>query len=153
MPAVIKCFETISTATVAKSAAEAKDYLFLRPDDGITMNRDRLLADAKQRALGMVEDYQTPDVEAVSLPGETGKVAMAMAVQSFRQLGKATPHDEVVSMALADVLSGGSTDMTESLDESDLLALEIDTFMKLIRHPDTLDRMEHMLETGKPLRN
>lgn len=153
MPAIIKCFETISTATVAKSAAEAKDFLFFRPDDGITMNRDRLLADAKSRALGLAEGYQPPQPIEVKLPGPTAKAAMEMAVTGFRLAGRATDHDVVVSMALAELLSGGDTDITESLSEDDLLALEREVFMSLIRHPATLDRMEHMLETGKPLRN
>lgn len=153
MPAVIKCFETISTATVAKSAAEAKDYLFFRPDDGVTMNRDRLLADAKSRALAMADGYQPPQPIEVSLPGPTAKAAMEMAVNGVHLAGKATDHDVVVAMALAEMLSGGDTDITERLTEDDLLRLERETFMSLIRHPDTLDRMEHMLETGKPLRN
>jgi len=153
MPAVIKCFETISTATVAKSAAEAKDYLFFRPDDGVTMNRDRLLADAKSRALALADGYQPPQPIEISLPGPTAKAAMEMAVKGFHLAGKATDHDVVVSMALAELLSGGETDITETLTEDDLLELERQVFMSLIRHPDTLDRMEHMLETGKPLRN
>lgn len=153
MPAVIKCFETISTATVAKSAAEAKDFLFFRPGDGITMNRDRLLADAKSRALELAQDYQPPEPIEIRLPGPTAKAAMEMAVKGVRLSGRATAHDVVVSMALAEMLSGGDTDITEPLTEDDLLALEREAFMSLIRHPDTLDRMEHMLETGKPLRN
>jgi 3-hydroxyacyl-CoA dehydrogenase len=153
MPAVIKCFETISIASVAKSAAEAKDYLFLRPDDGITMNRDRLLADAKTRALAMAEGYQPPEPIEIRLPGPTAKAAMEMAVKGVRLAGRATAHDVVVSMTLAELLSGGDTDITETLSEDDLLRLEREAFMTLVRHPDTLDRMEHMLETGKPLRN
>ncbi len=153
MPPIIKCFETISTATVAKSAAEAREYLFLRPDDGITMNRDRLLADAKARALSMVDDYQPMEPLEVNLPGASAKVTMGMAVRGFRLMGRATPHDEVVSMALADVFSGGDTDITESLTEEDLLALERRSFMPLVKNTDTLARLEQMLETGKPLRN
>lgn len=153
MPPIIKCFETISTATVAKSAVEAKEYLFLRPGDAITMNRDRLLADAKARALSMVDDYQPMEPLEVNLPGASARVAMGMAVRSFRLTGRATPHDEVVSMALADVLSGGDTDITESLTEEDLLALERRSFMPLVKNTDTLARLEQMLETGKPLRN
>ncbi|KAA3629728.1 MAG: 3-hydroxyacyl-CoA dehydrogenase/enoyl-CoA hydratase family protein [Proteobacteria bacterium] len=153
MPPVIKVFETISVASVAKSAAEAKDYLFLRHDDGITMNRDRLLVDAKARALALAADYTPPEPVEISLPGPTAKTAMEMAVDGFVKLGKATRHDVVVSAALADCLSGGDTDVTESLTEDDLLALERRHFMRLLRHPDTLARMEHMLTTGKPLRN
>jgi len=153
MPPVIKAFETISVATVAKSAAEAKDYLFLSPDDGITMNRDRLLADAKSRAMVMAESYTPPEPVGISLPGPTASTAMEMAVDGFVKLGKATKHDVVVSSELAATLSGGDTDVTEMLTEDDLLALERKHFMSLLKHPDTLARMEHMLTTGKPLRN
>jgi 3-hydroxyacyl-CoA dehydrogenase len=153
MPPVIKAFETISVATVAKSAAEAGDYLFLREGDGITMNRDRLLTDAKAKALGMVEGYAPPEPVEINLPGATAKVAMTMGVESFAKLGKVTPHDSVVAGELIEVLSGGDTDTTEPLTEADLLALELKHFMRLARHSDTLARMEHMLETGKPLRN
>jgi 3-hydroxyacyl-CoA dehydrogenase len=153
MPPVIKAFETISVASVAKSAAEAGDYLFLREGDGISMNRDRLLADAKAKALSMVEGYTPPEPVEINLPGATAQVAMEMAVEGFAKLGKVTPHDRVVAGALMEVLSGGDTDVTELLSEADLLALELKYFMRLARHPDTLARMEHMLETGKPLRN
>ncbi len=153
MPPVIKAFETISMATVAKSAVEAKDHLYLRPDDGVVMNRERVLAAAKERALSLSENYTPPNVGELSLPGPTAEAAMKMAVEGFRKLGKATPHDEVVAGALAEVLSGGDTDFTESLSEDAILELERSAFMSLIRHPGTLARMEHMLETGKPLRN
>lgn len=153
MPPVIKAFETISMATVAKSAVEAKDHLYLRPDDGVVMNRDRVLAAAKRRALSLAENYTPPEVGELSLPGPTAEAAMNMAVDGFRKLGKATPHDEVVAGALAEVLSGGNTDFTESLSEDTILELERSAFMSLVRHPGTLARMEHTLETGKPLRN
>jgi 3-hydroxyacyl-CoA dehydrogenase len=153
MPPVIKSFETISVATVAKSAAEAGDYMFLREGDGITMNRDRLLADAKAKVLSMIDGYAPPEPVEIKLPGPTARVAMEMGVDSFVKLGKVTPHDQVVANGLIEVLSGGDTDMTESLSEQDLLDLELDQFMRLACHPDTLARMEHILETGKPLRN
>lgn len=153
MPPVIKAFETISVATVAKSAEEAGDYLFLRDGDGITMNRDRLLADAKARALALAENYTPPQPVEIHLPGKSARVAMEMAVDGFDKLGKVTPHDRVVADALAQVLSGGDCDLTEPLSERDLLELELRHFMRLARHPDTLARMEHMLQTGKPLRN
>jgi 3-hydroxyacyl-CoA dehydrogenase len=76
-----------------------------------------------------------------------------MAVGGFFRLGKATAHDVVVSGALAETLSGGDTDMTRTLDEDALLKLERASFMKLARNKDTLARIEHMLSTGKPLRN
>lgn len=153
IPPVVKCFEMISTAQVAKSAQEAQSMLILRPGDGITMNRDRLLADAKAKALAMVDGYEPPEAQEISLPGATARVAMEMAVKDFRTMGRATPHDEVVSLALADVLSGGDTDVTETLSEDELLELEREAFMSLVSDNDSLARMEHMLTTGKPLRN
>jgi 3-hydroxyacyl-CoA dehydrogenase len=154
MPAIGKAFELISTATVAKSAAEAKENLFLRPTDGITMNRYRLLADAKAKALSMVDGYQVPEPPApLALPGPSGKVALEMAVSGFQRLGKATVHDGVVSGEVAHVLSGGDTDVIKLVDEDALYDLEREAFMRLVRHPGTLARVEHMLLTGKPLRN
>ena len=153
MHPVIKVFETVGTATVARSAPEARDLLYLGADDGITMNRDRLLADAKARALDLVDGYTPPEPPEISLPGPAARVALTMVLYGLRKLGKATPHDEVVAKALAGVLSGDGTDVTESLTEDDLLALERRAFMELVRHPATIARIEHMLDTGKPLRN
>ena len=153
MPPVSKTFESIGMATVARSAFEAKDHLFLRPEDTIVMNRDRVLAEAKQRALELAEGYAPPKPVPLSLPGPTAKCALAIAVDGLRKLGRATPHDEVVAESLAEVLSGGDTDMTVTVGEPDLSLLERRAFMRLVRHPDTLARMEHMLETGRPLRN
>ncbi len=153
MPPVIKVFETIGMAAVAKSAAEAEDLLYLRPGDAITMNRDRLLADAKAKALELAQDYRPPAEAEIFLPGGTARAAMNMVVDGLGKTGKATPHDQVVAKALAGVLSGGNTDITEPLREDDLLALERRAFMKLARHPASIARVKHMLKTGKPLRN
>ena len=153
MPAVAKVFETVSTATVAKSAAEARDLLFLRPGDGITMNRDRLLADAKAKALSLVDGYQPPTPPEFRLPGESGRVALNMAAEGFHKRGMATDYDMVVSDALAQVLTGGEADLIDLVGEEDMLALERAAFMKRIGDPRTQARIETMLETGKPLRN
>jgi 3-hydroxyacyl-CoA dehydrogenase len=153
MPAVGKVFEIVSTATVAKSAAEAKEYGFLRPTDGVTMNRDRLLADAKARALAMVDGYTPPERPEFRLPGPSGKAALDLAVQGFRARGIATPYDEVVAGKLATVLTGGDTDPTQLVTEERMLELERIEFMTLVRENGTQARIEHMLTTGKPLRN
>ena len=153
MPGVTKVFETISMAVVSKSAAEAKDLLYLRPEDGIVMNQDRLLAAAKRKALELAADYRPPEPAELVLPGPTAEVALGMAVDDFQRAGKATEHDGVVSKALAHVLAGGDTDITETRTEDELLALEREAFVGLVQFPATLDRIEHTLETGKPLRN
>jgi 3-hydroxyacyl-CoA dehydrogenase len=153
MPPLVQTFETIGMAKVAKSAFEARELLFLREGDGITMNRDRLLADAKAQALAMVEGYVAPEKSAIALPGPSGRLALEMAVDALRLKGAATPHDEVVAGQLAGVLSGGATDITTPVGDDELLKLEREAFMTLIKQPATLARIEHMLETGKPLRN
>jgi len=154
MPPISKVFETIGMAKVAKSAYEAKEMLFLREGDGVTMNRDRLLADAKARALAMAENYAPPaPPEEIRLPGPTARTALELAVHTMAMQGQATPHDTVVADGLARVLSGGHTDMTDVMSEDDLLALERSVFMELVRTQGTAARVEHMLETGKPLRN
>ena len=155
MGAVRKAFETIALAKVAKSAQEAKEIRYLKDSDGITMNRDRLLFDAKEKALELAKNYEAPaPVEDIRLPGATGQFALEMAVADLRKSGKATPHDVVVSNAVATVLSGGEkADWTTPVHEDHLYKLEREEFMKLVRHKDSQARIEHMLETGKPLRN
>jgi 3-hydroxyacyl-CoA dehydrogenase len=153
MPAVSKAFEVISTATVAKSAANAREIGFLRPTDGITMNRDRLLADARARALAMVEGYQPPAPPSFRLPGAGGRAALDLAVRGFAARGLATPYDEVVAGRLAHVLTGGEADLVDTVSEEQMLALEAEQFMTLVRDPRSIARVEHMLATGKPLRN
>ena len=153
MPAASKLFETVSTATVSKSAAEAQGLHFLRETDGITMNRDRLLADAKARALAMVADYAAPAVPEYRLSGAGGRAAMQLAAAALHKQGLAKTHDLVVADGLAEVLSGGDADLVDLVGEKSLLEIERRMFMRLIRTPATLARIEHMLETGKPLRN
>jgi len=154
MGATRKAFETIGVATVAKSAHEAIDIGFFRESDGVTMNRDRLLYDAKHRALKMAKDYTPPEkVEDIRLPGAGGKTALELAVSDLQKSGQATPYDVVVSERLANVLSGGDKDYTETLTEDDLLKLELKEFMHLLHNEGTFARIEHMLEKGKPLRN
>lgn len=154
VPHVKQAFESIGTAKVAKSAADAKDIGYLRESDGITMNRDRLLFDAKQKAIELSKDYKAPEPKSVPLPGPSGKYALELAVSDLRKTGKATPYDVVVCDALADVLTGGpDADPTVPTDEDTILQLERESFMRLVRNNGTAARIEHMLEKGKPLRN
>ncbi|WP_294201053.1 3-hydroxyacyl-CoA dehydrogenase/enoyl-CoA hydratase family protein [uncultured Sphingomonas sp.] len=153
MPAAMKAFETISTAQVSRSAALAKDLGYLRKDDGITMNRDRLLADAKQKALALVEGYQPPEKPVFRLPGAAGRVAFNGAVADFAKKGVATSYDVVVAGRLANIVTGGEADIIDEVSEDQLLKLERAAFMESVKDARTQARVEHMLETGKPLRN
>jgi 3-hydroxyacyl-CoA dehydrogenase len=153
MPAIAQTFETIALAKVSTSAAEARDLLYLGPNAAITMNRDRVLADAKAKAIALASGYRPPTPPTFVLPGPTARTALALAVDDLVKSGKATPYDRVVALALAEVLSGGDTDITEAVDENAILALERRAALALIHNPQTLARIEHLLETGKPLRN
>ena len=153
IPPISQVFENVSMARVAKSAFDAQDIGFIRSTDGITMNRDRLLYDAKKRVLELSKDYKPPEPWQLNLPGPTGRAALNLAIEGFKLLGRALPHDVTVSKALASVLCGGERDFTSKTTEAEILAMEKREFMKLVHMPETVARIEHMLKTGKPLRN
>jgi 3-hydroxyacyl-CoA dehydrogenase len=153
IPPVIKAFQTISLATVSKSGADAKELLYLGKNDGITMNKLRLLADAKAKALALAENYTPPQPAVLPLPGKTARVMLNMGVKAYHMIGKATDYDLEVLGQLAKVLSGGDTDITQPLSEEAILTLECEAFVGLVKQPGTLARLDHMLKTGKPLRN
>jgi 3-hydroxyacyl-CoA dehydrogenase len=117
------------------------------------MQRDRLLGDAKARALAMVADYKAPEPLTLSLPGASGRVILGMAVEGFHKRGIATDHDVTVSGALATVLTGGDADQLDPLTEGDIMTLERTAFMGLIRTKESQARIKSIIDTGKPLRN
>ena len=153
IPPISQVFEVVSQAKVAKSAFDARELGYLRHTDGITMNRDRLLFDAKARVLDMAKEYKPPEPLELHLPGPTGRAALNLAIEGFRLLGKALPHDVTVTKALASVLCGGDRDLTSTVTEAQILEMEKREFMKLVHTPETVARIEHTLKTGKPLRN
>tara|TARA_B100000700_G_scaffold331692_1_gene467151 strand:- start:13313 stop:15187 length:1875 start_codon:yes stop_codon:yes gene_type:complete len=153
MPAITNVFQSIGLAKVSRSAVDAKKIGYLRKSDGITMNRDRLLSNAKTKALGLVENYSPPEKRIFKLPGKTARVALKLAVRGLAKTRKATQHDLVVIEQLSNVLTGGETDSSKEISEERLMKLEQGAFLNLVREPGTHARIEHMLKTGKPLRN
>lgn len=153
MPPIAQTFETIGLAKVSQSAQDARELLFLSQNDGITMNKDRLLADAKARTLALAPDYKPPEPVVYALPGASAWAALGIAVRNLFLAGKASAYDVEISRQLAQVLSGGDTDITRPLTEQNLLDLELKAFLTLVQQPGTLARLEHMLKTGKQLRN
>lgn len=151
MGAVSKVFEMIGKAQVAKSAEEAQDFKILRETDGITMNKDRLLADAKTNALSLCDGYKPPPQQELSLPGKTARIALDLALKNFVMAGLATKYDEVIAKELGVVLSGGEE--KSPLSETAVRQLERQSFMRLIPNLKTLDRIESIILTNKPLRN
>ena len=154
MPHVAAAFETIGPAKASKSAFEARELGFFRPTDGITFNRDRLLAEAKAKSLELAESYRPPEPVVLTLPGRAGKAALDLVLREYHTKGMLTAHDKLVAGALAEVLTGGpGADQSEPISEDNVLALERAAFMRLVKTKATLARIEHTLETGRPLRN
>ena len=153
MPPISRAFEMVGLAKVSQSAAEARELGILRRGDPIVMNRDRVLGEAIDRVHALSGDYAPPEPPVFHLPGPSGKAALDLAIEDLVRAGKATPHDVVVADALARVLTGGSADLTDEVTEDEVLALEREAALSLLRTEGTRARIAHMLETGRPLRN
>ena len=153
MAAAGQVFQTIAMAKTSTSAADARALGYLRSSDGVTMNRERLLSDAKAKALSLVSGYVPPAPRTVVLSGARGRTMLMAGVDALAAAGKVTAHDQVVAGHLATVITGGETDAKTPIDETALLTLERAHFMQLAHSSGTLARIEHMLATGKPLRN
>jgi len=151
---VKKIFEQIGFARVSTSAVEARHFRYLRDGDGISMNPERLLDDAKQLALSLVPGYApgAPRTD-ITVPGDEGFALMKMGVWMARQGGFISEYDAVIGEKLAYVLSGGRLTGTPHVTEQYLLDLEREAFLSLCGRKETQARMQHMLKTGKPLRN
>lgn len=153
MKAASAAFEVIAGATVSTSALHARALGFLRAGDGVTMNRDRLLGDAKARALSLVDGYAPPAPGSVVLPGPSGRATLMNLVQGWQRAGLMTVHDAAAADWLARACTGADADPLVPVTEDDLAALERDALFALIRAPATQARIRHMMDTGKPLRN
>ncbi len=154
MRAITKAFEMIAEARVSTSAAEARAFRILRDTDTIVMNRDRLLFEARARAVALAEGgYAPPPRPDLRLPGTAGAAALGGAVASLEARGIASGHDVAVAREVARVLTGGDGETAVTRTEDEVLALEREAFLRLVRTGPTLARIEHMIGTGKPLRN
>ncbi|WP_404454048.1 3-hydroxyacyl-CoA dehydrogenase/enoyl-CoA hydratase family protein [Virgibacillus necropolis] len=147
-------FEKVATAKVSTSAAEARENGYLNSQDGISVNPDHLLHDAKQKVLALANaGYQAPKREKVPVVGDSGYAAMLMGAKALQMSGYASDYDVKIAEKLAYVLSGGRIKEGTLVDEQVLLDLEREAFLSLIGEPKTQQRMQHMLVKGKPLRN
>jgi 3-hydroxyacyl-CoA dehydrogenase len=155
LPFVQRVFETIGFGAVSTSAARARELGFLRDVDRITMNRERVMADAKAFALERVrEGYQRPVPRANIPVGGAGVLAaLKLGVHLAWRGGRISDHDKVVGHALATILAGGALPRQTTVSEQYLLDLEREAFLKLCGERKTLERIQHTLKTGKPLRN
>src|SRR5690625_937960 len=147
-------FERVAMATVSTSAEEARELGYLNHADGISVNPDHLLYDAKQQVLALANTgYQAPKREKIPVVGDDGYAAMLLGAKSLHLSGYASEHDVKIAKKLAHVLSGGRIKAGTQIDEQVMLDLEREAFLSLIGEPKTQMRMQHMLVKGKPLRN
>ncbi len=153
--AMKKTFEIIATAKVSTSAAEARGLGFLANSDGITMNRDRVLANAKACALELVRGgYKAPVPRTdIPAPGENLLAALKMGVYLMRQGDFITEHEAKLGTKIAEVLCGGSLTPGTPISEQYILDLEREAFKSLCGEKKTQERIQFTLKTGKTLRN
>jgi 3-hydroxyacyl-CoA dehydrogenase len=155
MPFVQRAFETIGFGKVSTSAADAIRIGYLRDADTTSMNRDRLIADAKAVALERArEGYRPPAPRTSIRVGGDGVVAaLKLGVHLAWRAGRISDHDALIGRTLATILAGGSLPHETTVCEQYLLDLEREAFLKLCGERKTLERIQHTLKTGKPLRN
>jgi 3-hydroxyacyl-CoA dehydrogenase len=153
--AIKKNFETIAKATVSTSAAEAYGLNFLRRSDNVTVNRDRLVVDAKLRARSLVDaGYSAPVPRTdIPAPGESILATLKLAVWTMREGEYISDHDVKVANWVAHILAGGKVAAGTPVSEQYLLDLEREAFLSLCGEKKTQERIAFTLKTGKPLRN
>ncbi|GAB4213795.1 MAG: 3-hydroxyacyl-CoA dehydrogenase/enoyl-CoA hydratase family protein [Sandaracinaceae bacterium] len=152
--AVTQVFKNIAMANVATSAVEAQHFGYFRRSDGVSFDRARHVHEAKQKAIGLYEaGYHPPIPRAFVLPGESGIATLSMMVDTLVAGGHASEHDAKIARKIAGVLCGGVSGHTHEVTEEEILDLEAEAFVSLCGEPKSLERMQHMLMTNKPLRN
>ncbi|MGH9968014.1 MAG: 3-hydroxyacyl-CoA dehydrogenase/enoyl-CoA hydratase family protein [Pyrinomonadaceae bacterium] len=154
-PFIKRAFETIALAKVATSAEEARGYGFLSAEDTVSMNSDRLIADAKQEVLalaatGYVQPQQRTDIKALGLPA---LATLRLGIHQMKRGGYISDHDALIGEKLARILTGGDLNHPTMVSEQYVLDLEREAFLSLVGQRKTQERIAHMLKTGKPLRN
>jgi 3-hydroxyacyl-CoA dehydrogenase len=155
MEAMKRAFETVATAKVSTSAFEARNLGFLSQGDTIVMNRERLLTDAKERALEMVRaGYRPPVMRTdVPAPGENILATLKLGIHLMRQAEFITEYEVKIGHKVAEVLCGGAVSPGTPVSEQYLLDLEREGFKSLCGEKKTQERIQYTLKTGKPLRN
>jgi 3-hydroxyacyl-CoA dehydrogenase len=155
-------FETIAMAKVGTSAEECRELGFLRRNDGVSMNRDRLVADAKEAALALVRGGYRPLAASwqegtatteIKVLGEQFLTAAKLAIHLLERGGHASEYDAHVARTLAYILAGGPLSSPQTVNEQYVLDLEREAFVSLCGQKKTQERIAHTLKTGKPLRN
>jgi 3-hydroxyacyl-CoA dehydrogenase len=154
MEAMKKAFETVAMAKVSTSAAEARAFGFLSSGDQVTMNRDRVLADAKSHVVELLRSYKPPRPRTdIPAPGESILATLKLGVHLMRQAEYISDHEVKIGNKVAEVLCGGAVTPGTPVSEQYLLDLEREAFKSLCGEKKTQERIAFTLKTGKPLRN
>ncbi len=154
LPVMQRAFETIAFAKTSASGPDAIRLGYLRPVDGVTMNKERLIADAKARALLRVDEgYHAPAPKAVPVGGDAVLAPLKLGVHLAWRAGRISDHDALIGRKLATIMAGGTLPHASTVSEQQLLDLEREAFLSLLGERKTLERIQHTLKTGKPLRN
>ena len=154
LPFVRRAFELIGFAKVSTSGPDAKQLGLLRDIDSITMNRERVIGDAKTRALELARTgYQPPRRATIPVGGDSVCAGLELGVHIAWRGGYISDHDALIGRKLARILSGGDVPHLTTVTEQHLLDLEREAFLSLCGEPKTLERISHTLKTGKTLRN
>ncbi len=154
LPFLQKIFELIGFAKVASSAEEARQFGFLSCADRVILNRDHLLTEAKREVLHLVSTgYSPPLPEKIYASGRDAFGALKVAIYMLKEGRYASEHDALVGRQIARVMTGGDLSSPAWVDEQYILDLEREAFLSLCGEKKTQERMWHMLQTGKPLRN
>ena len=154
LPFVQRVFETIGFGKVATSAADARRIGYLRDVDGITMNGERLIAEARQTAINRSSDYVPPQPRAaIRVGGEGLLAALKLGVHLAWKAGRISDHDALIGRKLAWILAGGNLPHAATLSEQQVLDLEREAFLSLCGERKTQERIAYTLKTGKTLRN
>jgi 3-hydroxyacyl-CoA dehydrogenase len=154
IPVIQKVIETIAMAKIATSAREAQEMGFLSPCDRMVVNRDHLLYEAKREAIHLFQSgYRPPIPEKIYAAGRDVLAALDVSLFMYVDAGYMSEHDALITREIAYVLCGGDLSAPTWVDEQYILDLERAAFVKLIQEPKTVERIMHMLTTGKPLRN
>jgi 3-hydroxyacyl-CoA dehydrogenase len=155
LPPIQRAFEAIGFAKVSASAPDAQRLGYLRPADAVTMNRDRLIADAKARALQRVADGYQPPAPRTAIPvgGDAVLAPLKLGIHLAWRAGRISDHDALIGRKLATIMAGGTLPHPSTVTEQELLDLEREAFLSLVAERKTQERIQHTLKTGKPLRN
>jgi 3-hydroxyacyl-CoA dehydrogenase len=152
-PLIFKYFENIAMAKVSMGADEAYGLGYMTPADAVTMDIDSLIGDAKQKVLSLAKNYRPRKPAVIKAPGRSVAASVKSQLWNMKEGAFITEYEYEMGGVVADVITGGDVDAGTQVTEQYVLDIERAAFVQLCRNQQTVDRINHMLKTNKPLRN